>query len=205
MFEFLPLFILGFLDKFKTNLGIAFIALLVGLFSGAILGFMQSKEASLSKSLASPVISFLRAFPTFVLMFVLWNFMPRTQNLTVTNIISDQEIILIFALSAYSISSLSDVIADALHFRYLGDTQRSWLVIPNIFRIYVTLVLTTSIGAAIGVNEAVTYSLIFSDGLVNRSEKIVLLMTASVLFAVFFTVSRLALDQITEKIKIKQN
>lgn len=203
MFEFLPAFILGFIDSFKTNLGIAFIALIIGLLSGAILGFMQSRDASVSKALASPVISFLRAFPTFVLMFVLWNFIPRTQNQTVINVISDQEIILILALSAYSISSLSDVIADALHFRYVGDTKRSWLVIPNIFRIYVTLVLTTSIGAAIGVKEAVTYSLIFSDGLVNRSEKIVLLMTASVLFAVFFTLSRLLLDELTEKLKIK--
>jgi len=79
-----------------------------------------------------------------------------------------------------------------------------WLVIPNVFRIFVILVMSTSIGAAIGVKEAVTYTLIFSDGLVERSQKIMLLLLATVFFAVFFAAAKLMLDQLTRRIKRRQ-
>jgi pseudouridine synthase len=151
-----------------------------------------------------PVISLFRAVPVFVLMFVLWNFVPRSQSLAAPGFISDADLILILALSAYSVSALFDVVFDALHFRSTGDQERVWLVIPNVFRIFVILVMSTSIGAAIGVKEAVTYTLIFSDGLVERSQKIMLLLLATVFFAVFFAAAKLMLDQLTRRIKRRQ-
>jgi ABC-type amino acid transport system permease subunit len=201
MLELLPEFLLGFGNYFKTNLFIAFCTLIVGLLGGAILGFMHSRNGSILSKLASPVISLLRAFPVFVLMFVLWNFIPRSQNTSINYFISDPDMILILALSAFSVSSLSDIVSDALHFKYMGDSERVWLVIPNIFRTFVTLVLSTSIGAAIGVKEAVTYSLVFSDGLADRSDKLLLILIASILFALFFGISRMILDYMTFRFK----
>ncbi|MEI7783122.1 MAG: hypothetical protein WCK08_01965 [Betaproteobacteria bacterium] len=204
MLEFLPDFILGFLVYFRTNLFIAVCALGVGLLLGAILGYLLSRGGVIVRAIGLAVISLLRAFPVFVLMFVLWNFIPRSQGLAASDFLSDANLILIFALSAYSVSALFDVISDALSFRSSGDHDRAWLVVPNIFRIFVILVMSTSIGAAIGVKEAVTYTLIFSDGLADRSQKIMLLLIATVFFAVFFAAAKLILDQLTHRIKRRQ-
>jgi ABC-type amino acid transport system permease subunit len=201
MLEFLPEFILGFLVCFRTNLFIAVCALGIGLLLGAMVAYLLSRGGVFVKAVGLPVISLLRAFPVFVLMFVLWNFIPRTQGLAASGFLSDANLILIFALSAYSVSALSDVISDALSFRKADDHDRVWLVVPNIFRIFVVLVMSTSIGAAIGVKEAVTYTLIFSDGLADRSQKIMLLLIATVFFAVFFAAAKLILDQLTHRIK----
>lgn len=204
MLEFFPDFILGFLAAFRTNLVIAVCALGVGLLLGAIFAYLLSRGGVIIKAVGLPVISLFRAFPVFVLMFVLWNFVPRSQSLAAPGFISDADLILILALSAYSVSALFDVVFDALHFRSTGDQERVWLVIPNVFRIFVILVMSTSIGAAIGVKEAVTYTLIFSDGLVERSQKIMLLLLATVFFAVFFAAAKLMLDQLTHRIKRRQ-
>ena len=200
MLEFFPDFILGFLAAFRTNLVIAVFALGVGLLLGAIFAYLLSRGGVIIKAVGLPVISLFRAFPVFVLMFVLWNFVPRSQSLAAPGFISDADLILILALSAYSVSALFDVVFDALHFRSTGDQERVWLVIPNVFRIFVILVMSTSIGAAIGVKEAVTYTLIFSDGLVERSQKIMLLLLATV----FFAAAKLMLDQLTHRIKRRQ-
>ena len=204
MLEFFPDFILGFLAAFRTNLVIAVCALGVGLLLGAVLAYLLSRGGVIIKAVGLPVISLCRSFPVFVLMFVLWNFIPRSQSLAAPGFISDADLILILALSAYSVSALFDVVFDALHFRSTGDQERVWLVIPNVFRIFVILVMSTSIGAAIGVKEAVTYTLIFSDGLVDRSQKIMLLLLATVFFAVFFAAAKLMLDQLTDRIKRRQ-
>jgi ABC-type amino acid transport system permease subunit len=204
MLEFFPDFILGFLAAFRTNLVIAVCALGVGLLLGAVFAYLLSRGGVIIKAVGLPVISLFRAFPVFVLMFVLWNFVPRSQSLAAPGFISDADLILILALSAYSVSALFDVVFDALHFRSTGDQERVWLVIPNVFRIFVILVMSTSIGAAIGVKEAVTYTLIFSDGLVERSQKIMLLLLATVFFAVFFAAAKLMLDQLTHRIKRAQ-
>ena len=204
MLEFFPDFILGFLAAFRTNLVIAVCALGVGLLLGAVFAYLLSRGGVIIKAVGLPVISLFRAFPVFVLMFVLWNFIPRSQSLAAPGFISDADLILILALSAYSVSALLDVVFDALHFRSTGDQERVWLVIPNVFRIFVILVMSTSIGAAIGVKEAVTYTLIFSDGLVDRSQKIMLLLLATVFFAVFFAAAKLMLDQLTDRIKRRQ-
>jgi ABC-type amino acid transport system permease subunit len=204
MLEFFPDFILGFLAAFRTNLVIAVCALGVGLLLGAVFAYLLSRGGVIIKAVGLPVISLFRAFPVFVLMFVLWNFVPRSQSLAAPGFISDADLILILALSAYSVSALFDVVFDALHFRSTGDQERVWLVIPNVFRIFVILVMSTSIGAAIGVKEAVTYTLIFSDGLVERSQKIMLLLLATMFFAVFFAAAKLMLDQLTHRIKRAQ-
>jgi ABC-type amino acid transport system permease subunit len=204
MLEFFPDFIIGFLAAFRTNLVIAVCALGVGLLLGGIFAYLLSRGGVIIKAVGLPVISLFRAFPVFVLMFVLWNFVPRSQSLAAPGFISDADLILILALSAYSVSALFDVVFDALHFRSTGDQERVWLVIPNVFRIFVILVMSTSIGAAIGVKEAVTYTLIFSDGLVERSQKIMLLLLATVFFAVFFAAAKLMLDQLTRRIKRRQ-
>lgn len=204
MLEVIPDFILGFLVYFRTNLFIAVCALGVGLLLGGTMGYLLSRGGVIIKAIGLPLISLLRAFPVFVLMFVLWNFIPRSQSLSASGLVSEANLILIFALSAYSVSALFDVISDALSFRSTGEHDRVWLVIPNIFRIFVILVMSTSIGAAIGVKEAVTYTLIFSDGLADRSQKIILLLIATVFFAVFFAATKLILDRLTHRIKRRQ-
>jgi len=198
-------FIWGFGHYFKTNLGVALCALFLGLLGGGMLGYMQSRGGTMMKALTTPVIALLRAFPVFVLMFVLWNFIPRSQTATGADFFSDANAVLILALSAYSISALSDVISDALHFLRQGDTARAWLVIPNIFRIFVILVMSTSIGAAIGVQEVVTYSLIFADGLADRFEKILVLLAVSIFFSTFFAASKWMLDQLTDRLKASKS
>ena len=81
MLEFFPDFILGFLAAFRTNLVIAVCALGVGLLLGAIFAYLLSRGGVIIKAVGLPVISLFRAFPVFVLMFVLWNFVPRSQSL----------------------------------------------------------------------------------------------------------------------------
>lgn len=198
-------FFIGFLGYFIINLGDALGALLVGLVVGGAFGYLRTLSNIAMKGIVETFISLLRAFPVFVLMFVLWNLMPHGQMDRLSNFITGADLVLVIALSAYSIAVLSDAIFDALEFHKDGDRERVWLLVPNIFRIFVVLVMSTSIGAAIGVKEAVNYSLVFSDGIPDRSGKIAILILATVFFAAFFFVSKLMLDKFTQHIKHNGN
>jgi ABC-type arginine/histidine transport system permease subunit len=198
-------FLIGFLGYFIINLGDALIALLVGLVVGGAFGYLRTLSNIAIKGIVETFISLLRAFPVFVLMFALWNLMPHWQMDLTSNFITGADLVLIIALSAYSVAVLSDAIFDALEFHQKGDRERVWLLAPNVFRIFVVLVMSTSIGAAIGVKEAVNYSLVFSDGIPDRPGKIAILMLATVCFAAFFSVSKLMLDKFTQHIKHNGN
>jgi len=201
MLAYLPEFFKGFLTAFLVNLQIASISLLGGLLLGAPLGYARATNKVILSWTAGLVVGFLRAFPVFVLMFVLLNLIPHPAGKYSFFSLSFSELILVLALCAYSVSVVADAILDAIRVYRTGNVTQAWLLVPNLFRIFVILVMSTSIGAAIGVQEAVTFTLRSADVFTDRAHKIGLVVLATVFFAVFFGLARGVLDQVTSRLK----
>jgi len=64
-----------------------------------------------------------------------------------------------------------------------------WFV-PNIFRLYVNLASTTSVGAAIGVKEAVNFALIAAESIPSSSGRLFIVIFVSLFFVCFVLIAR---------------
>lgn len=201
MLAYLPDFFKGFLSALVVNLQIACLSLLGGVLLGAPLGYVRSLKKGVLPLTAGLFVGILRAFPVFVLMFVLLNLISHPTGSFSFIGLSFSELILVLALCAYSVSVVADAILDAIGAYRTGQLKQAWLLLPNLFRIFVILVMSTSIGAAIGVQEAVTFTLRSADMFSDRAHKIGLVVLATVFFAVFFGFARGLLDQLTARLK----
>jgi ABC-type amino acid transport system permease subunit len=193
-------FLIEFLDAFVTNITIGVLALAGGMLVGIPLAYLR-RASGLGGRLAAGFVALLRASPVFVLMFLFVNVFGSTVTLSG---LSDRDLTyasLILALCAYSFSVVSDVVLDALEQRDAGNHQVVKLLIPNLFRIFSILVMATSVGAAIGVREAVFYSLGQMELLPHRAEKIWLMIFVILFFTTFFLVAKHIVLQLVTYIK----
>jgi hypothetical protein len=141
--DFLPAFLAGIAVDFE----IATIALTLGVALGLVLAIARF-QGGLVAIPAGVLVGLMRAAPTFVVMFFLLNTLPRGGSLSGLMIVA-------LALVPYAAAYVADSALDALrHFRS-GSLQASLLVLPNIARAFFVLVMSASVGAAIGVPEGI--------------------------------------------------
>lgn len=141
--NFFPEFLAGVLVDFE----IAAIALGLGLVLGVVLGLVRFRRG-IGSALASAAIALMRAAPTFVIIFFLLNALPLRGSLSGVMIVA-------LALAPYAAAYIADSTVDALrHFRS-GSGAASLLVLPNIARAFFVLVMSSSLGAAVGVQEGI--------------------------------------------------
>ena len=70
-----------------------------------------------------------------------------------------------------------------LNYRARGELAQAWLVVTNVFQIFVITVMASSIGAALGVQEAVAFTLSLAQTYETRIERIALIICVIVFFA----------------------
>ena len=70
-----------------------------------------------------------------------------------------------------------------LNYRARGELAQAWLVVPNVFQIFVITVMASSIGAALGVQEAVAFTLSLAQTYETRIERIALIICVIVFLA----------------------
>ncbi len=189
-------FIVGFLLTFRVNLEVGFYSLLGGILAGLPLTWLRIKGGWAGKA-AEKLIALIRAFPVFVLMFLFFNIFSETLHEKSINIAN---VVLILALCAYATAVISDAALDSWQNIYKGDFNNALLIIPNIFRILTILIMSSSIGAAIGVQDSVSYTLIAIEKMADPVDRIITVFLVTLFFMTLFTVIRFFLYKLTRRI-----
>jgi ABC-type amino acid transport system permease subunit len=187
----------GFLYAFRLNIEVGLYSLLGGVMLGFPLTWLRTR-AGWTRVLAEGLITLLRAFPAYVLMFVLLSVLSDLSHLIHQYTGGVPKITLILALSAYSTAVVSDAAQDCWQYVQQSDTAKAILLIPNLFRIFTILVMASSLGAAIGVQDAVSYTLSISEAAPDPLKRIWLVFLATLFFVVFFSIIRFSLYQVVK-------
>ncbi len=196
-------FIFAFLTGFVTNIWVAAASLALGTAMGAPLAKLRHGAGLLGHA-AAALTGLLRASPTFVVMFFLLNMLPSEIVLFGLVIPVPGGAILVFALSIYAAAYVSDNLLDTFRHLQAGSMSGALLFIPNMLRAFSVLVMASSVGAAIGVEEAVTITLRQTDRLTSVSGRIWLIVAAILFFAAVMQIAQWATVQLTRSLSARQ-
>jgi ABC-type amino acid transport system permease subunit len=199
MVEYLFNFAPGLLYAFRINLEVGLYSLLGGILLGLPLTLLRI-QSGWSRTLTEGFITLLRAFPVFVLMFALLNFLSQSTYVSENFASKFPQTALILALCAYSTAVVSDAAEDSWKHFQKSDYDQAMLLIPTLFRIFTILVMSSSIGAAIGVQDAVYYTLARMEEMPDALTRIGIVLFATIFFAVFFSLIRFTIYKVVQRL-----
>ncbi len=195
-------FAVDFIQAFLVNISVGFASLLVGLVIGIPFAYAWYAWGFIA-DLIGVVVGLLRASPVFVFMFLCLNILTQVIDGDSAMASFEPMIALVLALSGYSISVVADTWLDLLK-RYGAMTRESiMLAIPIHIRTFVILAMSTSVGAAIGVQEAVMLTLTRVETLSTRQDQIELVSVVLLFFVVFFSAARYLIVLLTPHLNKK--
>lgn len=189
-------FISTLLVSFLTNIWVAGASLLLGLAIGAPLAWLRHRSRWFGRP-AAALTALLRAAPTFVVMFFLLNVMPPDISILGFSILIPGVAILVLALAIYAAAYVSDNLLDTLRHLHRGSISGALLFVPNMLRAFFVLVMASSVGAAIGVREAVNTTLHETDHLLTIGNRIELVLGVILVFASFMQLAQFGVRQLT--------
>lgn len=189
----------GFLSAFRVNMEVGLYSLFGGILLGFPLTWLRVKRGW-PKKVTEGFITLLRAFPVFVLMFALLNFLSHSAYVMQYFTLSLPMTVLVIALCAYSTAVISDAAQDSWEHWRRADYTHALLLIPTLFRIFTILVMSSSIGAAIGVQDAVSYTLGRMEEIPDAFNRIWLVLGATIFFVLFFSIIRFTLYQVVQRL-----
>jgi ABC-type arginine transport system permease subunit len=176
-------FLPDFLAGMAVNYEIGGIALVMGLLIGLPLA-QASLAGGSAKLLSGSLVSLMRAAPTFVVMFVLMNAIPRHANLLGIPVAPSGFLAVAISLAPYAASYVFDNGVEALKHLRRGAPVSALLFLPNMMRAFFVLVMSSSAGAAIGVTEGVAVILRQTQQLPALHDKLLLFGIGVVCFGV---------------------
>ena len=190
-------FVPAFLNGLLLNIGIAGASLVLGLAAGGLLALLRL-GGGLPGRLAGTLTALLRVAPTFVVMFFLLNLLPPTAALGPWAVPLHGAVAVVLSLVVYSTAYVSDTALDAIRHWRAGAHELGLLFLPALARALFVLLMASSTGAAIGVNEAVTVTLHQAQALSRVGDRLllfgaVILCFTCLLQGAFLLVDRLRL------------
>ncbi len=195
-------FIPAFLHAFLQNLWIGCAALIIGIALGVPFALIVHKK-NFMQGVVKGLLVFLRALPVFIVMYISLGILTMTFSADNTSYLSTPVLALLIGLCFTATSGVYDASLDALRLRDAGQIDQALLIIPNIFRVFVSVASTTSVGAALGVKEAVSYSLTTAERMTSVADRVAIVLFVSLFFVCFVLLSRWLLNVIVKK-KFKQ-
>ena len=195
-------FIPAFLHAFLQNLWIGCVALIIGIALGVPFALIVHKK-NFMQGVVKGLLVFLRALPVFIVMYISLGILTMTFSADNTSYLSTPVLALLIGLCFTATSGVYDASLDALRLRDAGQIDQALLIIPNIFRVFVSVASTTSVGAALGVKEAVSYSLTTAERMTSVADRVAIVLFVSLFFVCFVLLSRWLLNVIVKK-KFKQ-
>ncbi len=189
--DFFPLLFAGMLVNFK----IAALALVFGLLLALPLTLLMASGTKVATAI-TPLIALMRGAPTFVIMFFLLNAIPRDATLFGAPFALSGVMTVAISLLPFVASYIVDNGVESIQLWRQGSHIGALLLIPNITRAFFILVMASSAGAAIGVNEAITVILRQAEHLPTLGGKLGLFGVGILLFGVirwvgFFVIGKL--------------
>ncbi len=194
--------VLGFLQALAINLSVGLIVLVLGLMLGFVTAVARLGSSPIGSSLMNFFIGVLRAAPSYVLLFV------ALPILTAAKMFGGEIVLLLalfLALLAGALASCSDACVTFLQYRAQGQTKQAWLIVPNIFQTFIVAVMTSGMGAAIGVHEAVHYTLTLADTFETRMERIILVGMVILFFAGILGFAKFLSTRLSSRIAAKDS
>mgnify|MGYP003575141448 CR=1 FL=1 len=177
--DFLPRFLAGMVVNFE----IAAIALVVGLALGLLLAAGRLAGGALT-AITVAIISLMRAAPTFVVMFFLLNAIPRDATLFGMPFALSGVMTVALSLVPAGAAYVADAGVDSVAHLRAGATHGALLFFPNVTRAFFVMVMSSSVGAAIGVTEGITVILREAEQLADFNDRLVLFAIGIVLFGI---------------------
>jgi ABC-type amino acid transport system permease subunit len=167
--DFVPQLLAGMVVNFE----IAAIALLIGLAVGGLLT-LAKLAGGLRGAVATALIGLMRAAPTFVVMFFLLNIIPADATLFGVHVAPSGIMTVALSLVPYAAAYVADNGGEALRQLRDGSPLAALLFLPNVTRAFFVLVMSSSAGAAIGVQEGIAVILREAELVPALGDKMVL-------------------------------
>jgi hypothetical protein len=139
------------------------------------------------------VLFFCRGLPIYILMFALLTSLSTDTLLKAFNGET-------LPLSVYALAAICDLTLVMLVQLAKGQIAEAFLIVPNIFRIFTTLLISSSVGAAIGVPEAVSYTIRVYERFPERIDRFLLVLAVTIFFAVFQSLCKKIVLMLSEMI-----
>ena len=194
-------FILNFLSYFLTNIKIGTFSLIGGLLIGVPLAWLLNKNNKWLSRMINVVLFFCRGLPIYILMFALLTSLSTDTLLKAFNDETLRTAAIILALSVYALAAICDLTLVMLVQLAKGQIAEAFLIVPNIFRIFTTLLISSSVGAAIGVPEAVSYTIRVYERFPERIDRFLLVLAVTIFFAVFQSLCKKIVLMLSEMIQ----
>ncbi|MDH4400325.1 MAG: hypothetical protein QE486_01350 [Burkholderiaceae bacterium] len=194
-------FILNFLSYFLTNIKIGTFSLIGGLLIGVPLAWLLNKNNKWLSRMINVVLFFCRGLPIYILMFALLTSLSTDTLLKAFNDETLRTAAIILALSVYALAAICDLTLVMLAQLAKGQIAEAFLIVPNIFRIFTTLLISSSVGAAIGVPEAVSYTIRVYERFPERIDRFLLVLAVTIFFAVFQSLCKKIVLMLSEMIQ----
>src|SRR5262245_44933229 len=176
--NFLPRFLAGM----AVNFEIAAIAITLGVGIGLVLATARMSGGAAGRA-AATIIALMRAAPTFIVMFFLLNVIPREAKLFGAPVAVSGLMTVALSLVPYAAAYTADNGIEAWR-QWRCSPLGGLLLLPNLARAFFVLVMSSSAGAAIGVNEGIAVILHHADQLPTLGDKLVLFAIGILCFGV---------------------
>ena len=185
-----------------VNFRIAGLSLLFGLLLGLPLAVALAGGRGWRRMVA-PLMGLMRAAPTFVVMFFLLNIIPYEFLFAGRVVTPSAATIVALSLVPYAAAYVADNGAEALTSLRRGSSEAALLFGPNLLRAFFVLVMSSSTGAAIGVNEGVAVVLREAGRWEALSDKLVVfgigVLAFGIVFQAGFALMRAAVRLVTRR------
>lgn len=170
-----------------VNFRIGAIAFGIGLVLGVLFIVLQM-AGGIWHVFVTPIINLMRAAPTFVVMFFLLNIIPRPFMVFGVEMSLSASMIVALSLAPYAAAYFADNGRAAVLGLQGGSQTEALLFLPNLIRAYVVLVMSSSAGVAIGVQEGVAVVLKQAELQATHGERILVFAVGVFAFGAIFQV-----------------
>lgn len=179
--DFLPELWAGFL----VNLWVALAAVLMGLVFGLPLALIRDRWRW-SEYPIRWLIRLMQAAPVYVVMFFLLNLLPARIYLGPWRVTATALAALIIAQGLNMIAYMEENALQALGHLRRGERAQALLFLPNVMRGFIVVVMSSGIGAAIGVTEAVGVTLRQAQKMPDLADRVILFVLVIGFFVIVF-------------------
>jgi len=191
---FVPVFFSGFL----IDLEIGTLAVALGLAAGLPLALLRLR-APWSRPALRLCIRLMQAAPVYVIMFFLLHLFPKDVRVAGMPVSITGLAAVILAQAVNMAAYMAENGHQALEHLARGERERALLFFPNLLRGFTVVVMSSGIGAAVGVSEAVGVTLKQAERLSALGDKVVLFLVVTAFFASLFSAANALIRRLARR------
>lgn len=199
MTEHLSVFLPDLFNGFLINLWVAFTSVVIGLVFGLPLALIRDRLAWTEVPIRI-LIRVMQAAPVYVIMFFLLNLLPNQVSILGWKIAATGLAALILSQAINMVAYMEENGLQALGHLRRGEIGQAILFLPNVLRGFIVVVMSSGIGAAIGVSEAVGVTLRHAQRLPDLGDRVLLFLLVIGFFVSVFGTANAVLRRVIRRL-----